>query len=112
MPTPHPSEADCAAELDFDEPSRAPWRIATVECRPNMQLAVCFLDGTSGVVSLRKMLTEEPLEGTVFEPLADPAFFIQVHLERGAVTWPNGADIAPDAMHEAILASGGTIPEM
>jgi hypothetical protein len=29
-----------------------------------------------------------------------------VRLEFGAVVWPNGEDLAPDAMYDAIRASG------
>jgi hypothetical protein len=40
--------------------------------------------------------------GPVFEPLRDEAFFAQVAVdpELGTVVWPNGADLAPDALHE------------
>lgn len=39
--------------------------------------------------------------GPVFEPLRDPAFFAQVTVgpELGTIVWPNGADLAPDALH-------------
>ncbi len=38
----------------------------------------------------------------VFEPLADPAYFAQVRVDReiGTVTWPNGADMAPETIYE------------
>jgi hypothetical protein len=37
----------------------------------------------------------------VFAPLADPAYFAQVALdpEIGTITWPSGADVAPDTLH-------------
>ena len=40
--------------------------------------------------------------GPVFEPLKDPAYFAQVTVdaELGTVVWPNGADLAPDALYE------------
>jgi hypothetical protein len=44
--------------------------------------------------------------GTLFEPLRDRDYFRQVRIELVAVTWPNGADLAPDAMYDAIRASG------
>ena len=39
------------------------------------------------------------LDGAVFEPLRDPAYFASVKLDSfcGTVVWPNGADFAPEA---------------
>ena len=47
----------------------------------------------------------------VFAALRDPALFAQVRVEWGAVTWPGGLDLAPDAMHEAIRQSGEWVPD-
>jgi hypothetical protein len=43
------------------------------------------------------------LEGEIFRPLRDPDFFAQMRVdpEIDTVTWPNGADIAPETMYEA-----------
>jgi Protein of unknown function (DUF2442) len=40
--------------------------------------------------------------GPVFEPLRDPAFFAKVRVdpELGTVVWLNGADLAPEVLHE------------
>jgi hypothetical protein len=44
----------------------------------------------------------------MFEPLQDPKFFAQVFVDDfGAVAWPNGADLAPDALYEQLRASAG-----
>jgi hypothetical protein len=42
----------------------------------------------------------------IFEPLRDPAIFVQDQVVLGAVQWPNGADLAPDAMYDAIRERG------
>jgi Protein of unknown function (DUF2442) len=42
----------------------------------------------------------------VFEPLKDPEFFRQVRIDEfGAVCWPNGADLAPDALYDKIKST-------
>ncbi len=64
-------------------------------------LRVRFTDGTEGRVRLER----SHLTG-VFEPLKDLSFFEQVYIEDGAVTWPGGIDLAPDAMYDAIQDSG------
>lgn len=60
---------------------------------------VRFQDGTSGEVDLRASL-----RGPVFEPLHDIEFFkrLAVDPEIGTVVWPNGADIAPDTLHQRV----------
>jgi hypothetical protein len=75
-------------------------RIVRIEARPPYRLHVVFDDGTEGEDDLSGRMN-----GPVFEPLRDPAFFAQVRLsDYGAPLWPNGLDIAPDALYERIRA--------
>jgi hypothetical protein len=39
-------------------------------------------------------------------PLKDPAFFARVFIELGALTWPNGFDLDPIALHERMAKAG------
>ena len=55
-----------------------------------------FNDGTAETVDF-----SEWLEGPVFEPLQHVAYFRRFFLEGGTVSWPNGADIAPETLYEA-----------
>ncbi|MGH7136075.1 MAG: DUF2442 domain-containing protein [Pirellulales bacterium] len=76
-------------------------RVVEVIPLPNYRLQVRFEDGTSGVVSL-----EDQLFGPVFEPLKDVSFFEQVSIDEfGAICWPNGADLAPDALYDDLRAA-------
>ena len=84
----------------------ADWRVMTVEPLPESRLRVVFFDGTSGEVWLRSFLESPRISGTIFEPLREPEVFRQAHVELGAVAWPNGADLAPDAMYDAIREYG------
>lgn len=70
-----------------------------VEVRPSgaYRLKIAFNNGTRKTVDLQPLL-----EGPVFEPLREPAFFATVTLDKvcGTVVWPNGADLAPEALYE------------
>jgi hypothetical protein len=75
-------------------------RVISVKALPDWKLDILFADGTSGIVSLK-----DRLFGPVFEPLKDEAVFAKVMVDEfGAVCWPNGADLAPDALYENICA--------
>jgi hypothetical protein len=82
-------------------------RIVSVTPPPDWRLEVVFSDGTRGVVSLK-----ESLFGPVFERLKDPEFFAQVRVDEfGAVCWPNGADVAPDALYEDLVQGSASTPK-
>jgi hypothetical protein len=51
------------------------------------------------------------IAGTLFEPLRDPALFAEARVVLGAVQWPNGGDLAPDAMYDEIRANGRWVLE-
>ena len=87
-----------------------PWHLVACEARRDFSLAVRFAGGLTGVVDMRPLLARPDLGGTVFGPLRDLDMFMRARVEHGAVTWPNGADLAPDAMHDAIAARGAWQP--
>ena len=65
------------------------------------RLEVVFADGRTLQVSL-----EGRLFGPVFSPLADDELFRKASVDEfGAVSWPNGADLAPDALYALVAAS-------
>ena len=75
-------------------------RITKIQARRDYVLDVMFEDGVHGEISL-----SDRLFGPMFEPLRDPAFFARASVDAfGAVCWPNGADIAPDAVYSKIVS--------
>lgn len=84
----------------------AAWRVASAKLLPGLRLRVRFVDGTNGDVELESFLAGEKVRGTVFEPLREPEFLGRFSVVDGTIQWPNGADLAPDAMYDAIRKSG------
>ena len=78
------------------------WDVVSVAAVAPMTLAVRFEDGLEGRVRF------EPSYLTgVFAKLRDPAYFDQVGIAHGAVSWPNEEpDMAPDTMYDGIKAHG------
>lgn len=72
-------------------------RVTGVAVIGEFLLRVMFSDGTVGDVDLA-----HELDGPIFEPLRDPAFFRRgrVDPEGQTIVWPNGADIAPETLYE------------
>ena len=59
-------------------------------------------DGVEGDVDL-----ENELDGEVFDPLKDPAYFksFEVNPELHTITWQNGADFAPEFLYEKVTVA-------
>ena len=63
-------------------------------------LRLYFNDGSSGVHDFAPMVQES---GAMLNPLRNPAYFSRVFLECGALTWPNGFDIAPEWLRRQMI---------
>ena len=72
-------------------------RIMEAEVAGAHSLKLAFNDGTRKTVDVGPLL-----DGPIFEPLRDPDYFARASLDSvcGTVVWPNGADFAPEALHE------------
>jgi hypothetical protein len=56
-----------------------------------------FSDNLQGTLDLQSWL-----QGPIFEPLKDQTYFQRFFIDGGTVVWPNGADIAPETLYEAV----------
>ena len=82
----------------------APYEIRALEHLGGHRLRLTFADGLIGDVDLAERFTG--LVGPMFEPLSDPDYFARVSVdeELGTIVWPNGADLAPDVLHEQAMS--------
>ena len=78
-------------------------RVTAVRALPTYRLEIEFSDGVRGVLDY-----EDRLFGPMMEPLRDPARFARPSDagidEWSVICWPNGADLAPDAIHDRLKA--------
>ncbi len=74
--------------------------VVRAEYRGGFKIRVLFNDGVDSTIDFSQWLS-----GPVFEPLKDEAYFARFFVEGGTVTWPNGADIAPETLHEEAKTS-------
>ncbi len=74
-------------------------RIADAEWLGGHTLRLTFSTGEVRTVDARPLV--ECIEGEVFAPLQDADYFGRVSVDPacGTVVWPNGADLAPTALH-------------
>jgi len=77
-------------------------RITDVTVVGEHRLHIAFDDGASGEIDASRWEWRG-----VFEPLQDPDYFAEVTVDQelGTISWPNGADVAPETLH--LWVSGG-----
>ena len=60
-------------------------------------IEVKFNDGTKKIIDFEGWLT-----GPVFKPLRNKNYFKKFFIDGPTIAWPNGADIAPETLYEAV----------
>jgi hypothetical protein len=78
-------------------------RVRKLERLGDHRLKLWFSDGRAGEWDFSGITKRDT---PMTRPLADPAYFDRVFLEFGGLTWPNGYDWAPDALHADMTAAG------
>jgi hypothetical protein len=79
--------------------------IDVVGVRPlgGYELQLEFSDGAVGIYDFASVVNKS---GPMVDPLKDPSYFARVFIEDGALTWPNGYDWDPIALHEEMGRAG------
>ncbi len=92
-----------AAQPDRKEPSvhsvQVPMfvHVIAAQHRGGHRVWLRFNDGLEGEIDL-----STALRGPVFQPLKDPEYFAKFTVDD-TLTWPNGADYAPEFLHDRVL---------
>ena len=74
--------------------------VTHAEYRGEYRIHLTFNDGRSATVDFTPWIV-----GPVFEPLKDTAYFQRFFLDGGTISWPNGADVAPETLHAQAQSS-------
>ena len=74
--------------------------VVRAEYRGALRIHLTFSDNSAATVDFQQWL-----DGPVFEPLKDPSYFRRFFIDGGTVVWPNGADIAPETLYDAVKAT-------
>jgi Protein of unknown function (DUF2442) len=81
--------------------------VTEVEALGAHRLRLRFEDGVEGEIDF----STEAWDG-VFAPLSDPTYFARVELDEGlgTIVWPNGADVAPETLHQWVAEHVAQVP--
>ena len=70
-------------------------QVVRADYKGGYRIHLAFSDGLEATLDFGQWL-----DGPMFEPLKDETYFRRFFVEGGTVAWPNGADIAPETLHE------------
>ena len=76
-------------------------KLEKAEYVESYRIFISFNDGESGTIDL-----QGELWGEVFEPLKEISEFkkFSLNTELNTITWPNGADLAPEFLYKQVAA--------
>ena len=69
--------------------------VSRAEYRGGYSILLLFNDGTEKTINFEPLLV-----GEVYEPLKDVGYFKHFSVTYNTIEWPNGADFAPEYLHD------------
>jgi uncharacterized protein DUF2442 len=84
-------------------PKSFPNKVIKVRHLSGFRLAIDFKGDLHGEHDFADLM-QHP--GPMLDPLRDPAYIARVFIEEGALTWPNGYDMCPDALRMEMEDAG------
>jgi hypothetical protein len=73
--------------------------VIDIKYRGKYVYSIKFDDGVEGDIDFSEYLSRGP----VFQSIRDNKVFSKATVEGGTISWPNGADIAPETLYEKLL---------
>jgi hypothetical protein len=83
-------------------------KVRSVKPLGHYRLAIEFSNDAIGERDFSFIIGEKT--GPMAEPLKDRDYFARVFIEDGVMTWPNGYDWDPIALHDEMKAAGELRP--
>ena len=72
--------------------------VIRIDYQDDYTFHIVFDDGMAGNIDLSEYISR----GDIFAPLRNKDFLKKATIEGGTISWPNGADIAPETLYEKI----------